>query len=137
MGLAMQMINELFAVEWEGPTAIVSPTHNLGELDCDQITEGAEAVLALLDDSNCRNVVVDLGRSDYVGSTALGFFVRLWKRARAQGGRMVLCNVSAHEAEILEVTRLGDLWPTHASREEALRALRALNGSPRCAMAGR
>jgi hypothetical protein len=38
---------------------------------------------------------------------------------------MAICNVSEHEREILDVTRLSKLWPLCASREEALAVVRA------------
>ena len=40
---------------------------------------------------------------------------------RANGGQMAFCNVSAHELEILELTKLDTLWGLYGSRDEALR----------------
>jgi hypothetical protein len=37
---------------------------------------------------------------------------------------MAFCNLSPNENEILAVTRLNTLWPTFASREEAVKAVR-------------
>jgi hypothetical protein len=58
------------------------------------------------------------------GSTALGFFVKRWKRGTGQNGRMAFCNVSDAEKEVLGITRLDRLWPVCPSRAEALEAVK-------------
>ena len=67
--------------------------------------------------------IMDFHKTDYYGSTALGFFVKLWKRVRERNGRMIFCNVSEQEREILTVMRLDKLWAIRASRDEARQAL--------------
>jgi hypothetical protein len=42
---------------------------------------------------------------------------------------MAFCNVSDHEKEILQITRLDKSWPICASRSEALEAVRRSVGS--------
>ena len=37
---------------------------------------------------------------------------------------MAFCNVSNHEKEILQITRLDHLWPICSSRSEALAAVK-------------
>ena len=84
--------------------------------------EGTD-ILRLLDSRTARNLVIDFRNTDYYGSTALSFFVKLWKRVRANGGQMVFCNVSAHELEILELTHLNTLWSLCNSRDEAMKLI--------------
>jgi stage II sporulation protein AA (anti-sigma F factor antagonist) len=117
------MASSVFEVQQTGQTLIVTPLVDLREFDYGQIEKEAADVLDQLAQTQARNVILDFHRTDYYGSTALGFFVRLWKRVRQRGGRMAFCNVSAHEKEILEVTSLDRLWPICSSREEALRAV--------------
>jgi anti-anti-sigma factor len=112
-----------FEVEREGQTLIVTALRDLRESDYQEIEAGARNILRLLGNGTIRNVVLDFHRTDYYGSTALGFFVRLWKRVRDCDGRMAFCGVSDHEREILKVTHLDGLWPICSSREEALRAV--------------
>jgi anti-anti-sigma factor len=114
----------VFDLEVEGETVVVTPTEDLRELEFAEIGVAAEEVLGLLDRGPARNVVVDFRRTDYYGSTALGVFLRLWKRVRSRGRRMAFCNVSAHEEEILRLANLDRLWPVCPSREEALAAVR-------------
>ena len=67
----------------------------------------------------------DFADTDYYGSTALGLFMKLWKRVQTANGSMVFCNTSPHEREVLELTRLNNLWPVFGTREEAIQHLRA------------
>ena len=114
----------LFEIEQQDDTIIVVPTVDLRELDYQGIEGGARDVLNLLNGTGIKNVVLDFHKTDYYGSTALGFFVKLWKRVRLRNGRMAFCNVSAHEKEILQVTSLDHLWPICSSRSEALEAVK-------------
>jgi anti-sigma B factor antagonist len=112
-----------FVVEVAGDTLLVTPRADLRELGYQGIETGAKNILDLLERGTIRNVVLDFHNTDYYGSTALGFFVKLWKRVRERNGRMAFCCLSDHEKEILAVTRLDGLWPICASREEAIRAV--------------
>ena len=113
----------VFEVEQAGDTIIVVPTVDLRELDYQRIEDGARGILDLLDGAAIQNVVLDFHRTDYYGSTALGFFLKLWKRVRMRNGRMAFCNVSDHEKEILELTHLDHVWPLFPSRSAALKAV--------------
>ena len=111
----------LFAVDRVGDTVIVAPSSDLNEVAFQSIESGASQVLSVLNDPSAKNVVVDFHWTDYFGSTALAFLVRLWKRVIERKGRMALCNLSEHEQEILRVTKLDGLWPLVGSRAEAIR----------------
>lgn len=120
----MDAQSDIFEIERQGDTLVVTPVSDLGELVYEQIESGESRILDLLSDAALRNVVVDFGRTDYFGTTALGSFVRFWKRVRERGGHMAFCNTSEHEREILKFTKLEGLWSMCGSREEALRAVR-------------
>ena len=113
----------IFEVEQAGDTLIIVLVVNLRELDYERIEEGAATILDLLNNTAIQNVVMDFRKTDYYGSTALAFFVKLWLRVRKQNGRMVFCNVSDHGKDILQITQLDHLWPICSSRMEALQAV--------------
>jgi anti-anti-sigma factor len=117
-------IAEIFEIEQRGNTLIVVPTVDLREFDYERIESGAKHILALLSGDGAKNLVWDFYKTDYYGSTALAFFVKLWQRVRRQNGRMAFCNVSEHEKEILQITNLDKSWPICSSRAEALQAVR-------------
>jgi anti-anti-sigma factor len=112
-----------FEVEREDQTLIITPRADLRELDFRAIEAGASDILRLLGNGTIKNVVLDFHKTGYYGSTALGFFVKLWKRVRECDGRMAFCAVSELEREILKVTKLDGLWPICPSRTEALKAV--------------
>lgn len=114
----------IFEIELADDAILVIPVVDLRELDYQRIDEGAGRIFDLLGDSGIKHVVLDFHKTDYYGSTALGFFVKLWQRVRRVNGRMAFCNVSAHEKEILHITHLDHLWPICSSRTEALAAVR-------------
>jgi len=114
----------LFGIEREGDVLVVTPTADLREFRYEDIEAGARGILDLLGPPGITGVVLDFCKTDSYGSTALGFFLRLWKRISSRGGRMAFCNVSDHEKEILQITKLDHSWPICSSRSEALEAVK-------------
>jgi anti-anti-sigma factor len=119
----LQSGTKIFDIEHHGDTIVLVPTVNLRESDFERIEEGARDLFELLDSSPCRNIILDFCRTDFYGSTALGFFLKLWKRAGKQDGQLVFCNLSDREREILQVARLDQMWLICSSRSEALQAV--------------
>ena len=111
---------DVFELDQVGDTLVLVPQANLSEFEFDLIEVAGGEVLKRLDNVQAKNVVIDFHRTDYYGSTAIGFFVKIWKRVRKAGGHMAFCNVSAHEQQILELTKLDTLWDVCGTREEAL-----------------
>jgi stage II sporulation protein AA (anti-sigma F factor antagonist) len=116
----------LFDVERQDDVVVVTPTTDLREFEYQHIEAAAQGILDLVAAQGVKGVVLDFSRTDAYGSTALGFFIRMWKRVSSHGGRMAFCNVSPHEREVLAVTRLDGLWPVCSSRNEALKAVRGV-----------
>jgi anti-anti-sigma factor len=107
-------------VELKGETIVLTPVVNLGELDFEEIEASGKDVFGLMSQRAVRNAIVDFHRTDFCGSTALSFLIRLWKQVRNRNGRLVLCNLSDHEKEILRITKLDGMWPICSSLDEAL-----------------
>jgi len=114
---------KVFEIEHQDDTIIVVPAVDLRELDYERIEKEGKNILDLLNGTTVKNVVMDFHKTNYYGSTALGLFLKLWKRARMQNGRMAFCNVSDFKREILQVTKLDHFWPICSSRIEALAAV--------------
>jgi len=114
----------IFEFELHDDTLVVVPVINLRESDYLKIEEAATDLFQLLDRSRYQNIVLDFYKTDFYGSTALSLFVKLWKWVRNRKGRLVCCNISEHEQEILEVAHLDLLWPICETRSEALRLVR-------------
>jgi stage II sporulation protein AA (anti-sigma F factor antagonist) len=112
--------SDLFDLEQHGNTMVVIPTIDMREFEYQCIEDGARQVLNLLENGQIKNIVIDFNKTDYYGSTALGLFLKFWKRITSRGGRMAFCNISDTERKILAIARLHRLWPICASRQEAL-----------------
>lgn len=121
--VVMVTVPEVFRIERQGQTLIVTPLRDLRELDYQAIESEGSEILHLLENGTIKNVVMDCTRTDYYGSTALGFFVKLWNQVQGRKGRMAFCGLSDHEREILKVANLDGLWPHYSSRLEAIKAI--------------
>lgn len=120
----MEPTNGFFEIMQQGDTIILTPQTDMGELNIGRINSGMKEVLALLTNSSVKNVVLDFHKSGYFGSTALAFFVRLWRTISRRKGRMAFCNLSELEKDVLKVMKLDRLWDICTSREDALQAVR-------------
>ena len=80
-------------------------------------------LLDRIEDTGVQHAVVDLEQSAYFGTSMLQAMAAIWKRVRARGGKMAVCNVSDTGREILRVTRFDTLWPICSSQQEALEAV--------------
>lgn len=115
----------LFTLTRAEDTIIVTPQRDLSDFDFIQIETAAAEVLGQITGDGGPNVVVDFSKIKFCGSTALGFFARLFKKTRCRGGEMAVCNVSPDEREVLRVTRLDTLWAVCDSLDEAIVAVRS------------
>ncbi|MBM3995544.1 MAG: STAS domain-containing protein [Planctomycetes bacterium] len=120
----MESTSGFFEIEVQDDVLIVTPTGNMGEFDSEHISTGAKIVFDRLTHSNLSRLVFDFNKTEYFGSTALGFFVRLWRTVSARGGRMAFCNLSETEADILKVTKLNHLWSICPTKADAVRSVR-------------
>ena len=120
----MSSENQLFSIQQEGETMILSPKLNLSELELSGFDQQTRDVMVSFEEGGYRNIVLDFSGTDYYGSTALGFFIKLWKRVRSVDGQFAFCEVSDYEREVLELTRLDSLWSICATRDDALAAVR-------------
>jgi anti-anti-sigma factor len=120
----MGAMTHVIEVERQGGTLVLTPLRDLRELDFQGIEAERDEILWRWEhDPSLRDVVVDLGRTDSVGWTAVGMLTWLQQRVRGRGGHLVLCNLSAHERDILTGMGLARSWPVFASRAEAVQAV--------------
>jgi anti-sigma B factor antagonist len=93
-----------------------------------RIVAGAEgdALQAELDKQTeiRKKVVVHLAEVNYIDSSGLGALVRAFGVLRAAGGGLKLCQVSPFVLQVLEVTKLLSVLPTHSTETEAIEAFR-------------
>jgi len=85
-----------------------------GELDA-YTSHQLRACLAELDGEGVTHIAVDLSGLTFVDSSGLGVLMSAGRRARDQGGELVLREVSPQIRRVLDVTGLSDLLPGNGS----------------------
>ncbi len=115
----------LLQYEIDGKLLVVIPQGDCSSLEAAVLDAELQEILTEVTTHEITGVVVDLERAPFFGSTMLGGLIRLWREMAELKGRLVLCNVSPAEQDILNATRLDSVWQIYASRTAALVALRA------------
>jgi anti-anti-sigma factor len=116
-------VARIFEMERLPSAVVLNLRKGLEEIEFDQPPPDVHAVLEIVRKSSVQRVVVDCHQIDFLRSTALGFFVTLWKRLAAHGGAMLFCNVSSNSRQILRATKLDRVWRICDSRAEAIRGI--------------
>jgi anti-anti-sigma factor len=109
-----------FDIERVGEILVVNLRKGMREIEFDDPSPHARDVFNLLRKEQVKNIIVDCHDIDFLRSTALGFFVTVWKRVAGRDGRMVFCNVSSKAREILRATKLDQIWMICGTRAEAM-----------------
>jgi anti-anti-sigma factor len=115
--------SSLFTAVAEGSTLIVAPTGPISNVAGHEIQPEVDRLVALLQNDQLRNVVVDMEHLPVFGTVVLGAVNSLWKQIRPRQGRLVFCNLSEVGREVVRVARLDTLWPAYPSRQQALQSL--------------
>lgn len=116
-------ITQAFRVERDGDFAVITPLPETDDMYGHLIEQAAPIVLAPLKDQPPAGLVIDLSRVKFVRSAFLSFLLRCHTLTKRHGTQMVLAEPSESAQEVLRMTNLDSLWPVHATRAEALRAL--------------
>ena len=116
---------ETTAVELEDGVRIIAVR---GELDLSTAPD-LEAPLEDAVASGDSSVLVDLSECEFIDSTGIALIVRAWQRldrgAEGEGsGQVVICSRNDQVRRVLDITGLELSIPIHATRDEALAALR-------------
>ena len=121
----MSAERQIFDATVEGDVLIVTPLVNLSDFLFEGLLAETKHLLGKLEDPAVTHVVVDLRNTVYFGSDFIAILLKLWKIIRTRDGRMALCNLSAHEKEILRICELDRLWPISSGLDEARGAVGA------------
>jgi anti-sigma B factor antagonist len=81
--------------------------------------EFKQAILEAMD-GGARLVIADFTNSSYIDSSGLGALVSLSRRLREAGGDLRLVGLNEDLRSLFELTRLDQLFPLYASRDDAL-----------------
>jgi anti-sigma B factor antagonist len=110
---------EISRVIENGITILSMSGNLLGEKDAKPILESVE--ISIENESN--KFVIDLGDMKFINSTGLSVLLTVLTKSRNAGGDMVIINIPEQLANLLKITKLSDVFPQAASKEEAIASL--------------
>ena len=74
----------------------------------------------LKDDS--KKILLNLAKVSYMDSAGIGELVACYKRAREKGGELKLLNPSGKVFDLLQLTKLEEIFETHRDEAEAVKS---------------
>lgn len=116
--LATQALREL-DITTEEAGAGVAVVALAGEIDLYTCPEFKQELLRVIADG-ATLIVVDLTKTTFIDSTALGVIIRGVERLKQRDGRLVVVCADPNIVKIFEVTGLNRIFSVHGSRDEAL-----------------
>jgi anti-sigma B factor antagonist len=90
-----------------------------GEIDLYTCPEFKQELLRVIADG-ATLIVVDLTKTTFIDSTALGVIIRGVERLKQRDGRLVVVCADPNIIKIFEVTGLNRIFSVYGSRDEAL-----------------
>jgi len=118
-------VSEGSAAPLPGP-AIDAPTERCrvvtpyGEVDAHSAPTLRQAISDELLEPGVTHLVVDLSRTTFLDSSALGVLIGAFKRMRERSGRLDVVQPPAALRRIFEITALDRILSLYESREQAL-----------------
>ncbi|MCH2110061.1 MAG: STAS domain-containing protein [Polyangiaceae bacterium] len=106
-------------VDYEGGVCVVQPPERVDVSNAAHLLEVIQQEVA----SGHRAILVDLGRTDTLDSTALGALVQAYKWLQTGNGSLALVAVGEPVRRVLSLTRLDDVFTLYAERSEAVAAM--------------
>jgi anti-anti-sigma factor len=119
--MASRLDQQYLHVEQIGTVSVI--TFNRSEfLDETTIRLIGEQLAHLTQRAERPRLVLNVAAVKKLSTMLLGHFITLHKRARAAGGRMVLCRLDPQLHEAFDMLRVGQVIPIYAEEQDALQA---------------
>jgi anti-anti-sigma factor len=83
-----------------------------GHLVLGEESTGLRTMIDNLLTSGATRLVINLEHVNYVDSAGLGALIEVHRRAKAKGGRLLLCNLGPKLKQALEISRLLPIFET-------------------------
>jgi len=93
------------------------------ELDSVEFDRLNESMLHLFDGRSSENWILDLSKTEYVGSAVLGLMVNIRQHVKAAKGKLVICSLSRTLGDIFHASSLERLFTIAKTRSEALKLM--------------
>ena len=111
---------KVFKVERASGALIVLPQGPALHFQHNEVHLESGALYRCLDEPAISHVIVDLSDVDYVDSVIISSILRCLTKVKQKRGKSVFCCASENMHELLKCIKLGKLWPSFDTRDEAL-----------------
>ncbi|MDQ7780820.1 MAG: STAS domain-containing protein, partial [Planctomycetota bacterium] len=99
-----------------GGTCVVRIVGDIGVENSPQLRKKLRALAA----EKAGRMAIDLGQVNYMDSSGIATLVECLKNVTGHGGKLCLFNINTTIKDVLEITRLSNLFDIRQTREEAL-----------------
>ncbi|MGB9591530.1 MAG: STAS domain-containing protein, partial [Candidatus Kryptoniota bacterium] len=103
----------------DGEIAVVEPK---GQLIGGNETDELRSEIAKLSQEGNRKLVIDLGKTTYLNSTAIGVLIWAHTHYSKEGGEVKLANINKNIENIFVITKLTMVFDVHDSQLDAVAA---------------
>ncbi len=112
------------SIEDRGPAVVARFTRPQLSED-ENLEQMGQELLSLIEQYNCRQLVLSLELVDFITSAALGKLITLHRRLHRKEGKLVLCGAHGTVADVLRTSRLHDYFTLASDTAQALSLLQA------------
>ena len=102
---------------------VIALEESYDALDPEKLGALDEALLGEAAVVDTPRMVIDMSKTTYINSSFIETAFRTWKRVQQKGGEMAFCCLNPFCKEVLEVTRLDQIWTLCDTREAAIQAV--------------
>jgi len=112
-----------YQLETADQYTVVTLSAQLSNEQWGDIHEVGNQLVKRLNQSKTRNLLVDLGAMEYIGSSTVALVVRLWKTVQEQEAALAVISKHPVVLEVLQISGLSKVWTIVDTRDEALTEL--------------
>jgi len=102
--------------EKDGITVLEPRGKMMGGSDTGEMDEKLYTLLG----KGSKNVVIDLGQTDWINSSGLSILIHHWKKFNDEGGHLRLANLTQKIEKILVISKLTSVFETYETLDDAI-----------------
>ena len=91
-------------------------------LDEQSIQIIGDQLFSLVDQENCRKLLLNFSNVEFLSSAALGKLIKLNKKLQEAKGRLILCKIDPQIFEVFEITKLDKFFNIQKEEQDGLQA---------------
>jgi anti-anti-sigma factor len=93
-------------------------------VDCSLIDQCSKEIVAMLDKTMEKQLLLHFGMVTFMSSSALGMLIKINKKCAEYKVALKLCNISPDIMQVFKITGLGKVFSIHADASDALAAFK-------------